>query len=116
MRRIVCHKILPETGISDLESKYQFEFYGPEVNKEDFLSAVSGSAGIISSYNLPIDAEVLDAAGSSLKVIANYASGYANIDLEECRKRDIRVVTVAGSNTDAAAVLEGTTPPVKPLV
>jgi len=52
-----------------------------------------------------IDAAVLDAAGPSLKVVANFAVGFDNIDLEACRQRGVRVTNTPGVLTDATADL-----------
>lgn len=50
----------------------------------------------------PIDAEVLDAA-PNLKVVANMAVGYNNIDVEECTRRGIAATNTPGVLTDTTA-------------
>ena len=50
----------------------------------------------------PIDAEVLDAA-PGLKVVANMAVGYNNIQVEEATKRGIAVTNTPGVLTDTTA-------------
>ena len=42
-----------------------------------------------------IDGEVMDAAGSQLRVVANYAVGYDNIDVDAATKRGIMVTNYA---------------------
>jgi len=51
-----------------------------------------------------IDAEVFESL-PKLKVIANYAVGYNNIDIDEARKRGIRVTNTPEVLTDATADL-----------
>ncbi|HEX8219461.1 MAG TPA: D-glycerate dehydrogenase [Chloroflexia bacterium] len=50
----------------------------------------------------PVDAEVLD-AGPALKVVANMAVGYNNIQVDEATKRGIAVTNTPGVLTDTTA-------------
>ncbi len=56
----------------------------------------------ITQLTQPVDAAFLDAA-PMLRVVANVAVGYDNIDLEACRARNIRVTNTPGVLTDATA-------------
>lgn len=76
--------------------------------REMLLEWVRGSAGLITMLSERVDGEVLDAAGSNLKVVANFAVGFDNIDLEACRQRGIRVTNTPGVLTDATADLAWT--------
>jgi glyoxylate reductase len=77
-------------------------------SRAEFLRRVIGAAGVIAMLSDRIDAEALDAAGPSLKVIANYAVGFDNVDLEECRRRGVRVTNTPDVLTDATADLAWT--------
>ena len=50
-----------------------------------------------------VDAELLDAAGPQLRIVANYAVGLDNVDLEECERRGITVSNTPDVLTDATA-------------
>jgi glyoxylate reductase len=50
-----------------------------------------------------IDGELLDAAGPQLKVVANVAVGYDNIDVAACTQRGIVATNTPGVLTDATA-------------
>ncbi|MFH1099208.1 MAG: D-glycerate dehydrogenase [Candidatus Uhrbacteria bacterium] len=50
-----------------------------------------------------IDGEVMDAGKPNLKVIANYAVGYDNIDAAAAKTRGIRTTFTPGASTDAVA-------------
>ena len=50
-----------------------------------------------------VDAELLDAAGPQLRIVANYAVGLDNVDLEECERRGIVVSNTPDVLTDATA-------------
>ncbi len=50
-----------------------------------------------------VDAELLDAAGPQLKVVANVAVGYDNIDVPACSERGVMATNTPGVLTDATA-------------
>ena len=52
-----------------------------------------------------IDRKVMDAAGSSLKVISSYSTGVDHIDINEATKRSILVTTTGDILTEAVADL-----------
>lgn len=57
----------------------------------DLHRLIHGSTAILAPLTLKVDGKFLDAAGSRLKVIANYAVGVDNIDLEACAARGVTV-------------------------
>src|SRR3989344_515708 len=59
--------------------------------REELLAGVVDCTAILSVLTEKIDAAVMTAAGSKLKVIANYAVGYDNIDLVAAKARGILV-------------------------
>ena len=54
---------------------------------------------------MPVDAELLDAAGPSLRVVANFAVGYDNVDVAACRERGVVVTNTPDVLTNATAEL-----------
>uniref|UniRef100_A0A336LW09 Glyoxylate reductase/hydroxypyruvate reductase n=1 Tax=Culicoides sonorensis TaxID=179676 RepID=A0A336LW09_CULSO len=75
------------------------------VPREELLKRVVGKDAIYCTLCDKIDAEVLDAAGPSLKVIGTISVGYDHIDVEECRKRGVRIGYTPDVLTDATAEL-----------
>jgi glyoxylate reductase len=69
------------------------------------LEKVRGKDGILCLLTDTIDREVMEAAGPKLKVIANYAVGYNNIDVEEATRRGIMVTNTPGVLTETTADL-----------
>ena len=59
--------------------------------REEILNAVKNYAVIITMLNDNIDAEVINAAGSDLKLIANYGVGFNNIDVKAANDKGIYV-------------------------
>ena len=75
------------------------------IGREELLQGVRGVDGLISLLSDPIDGEVMEAAGPQLRVIANYAVGYNNIDVAEATRRGILVTNTPGVLTEATADL-----------
>lgn len=71
----------------------------------DIEANVKGTSAIISLLSDRIDGSIMDIAGSGLKVIANYAVGYDNIEVEEAIKRGIWVTNTPGVLTESTADL-----------
>jgi glyoxylate reductase len=66
---------------------------------------VQGINGLIPTVDDTISEEVMQAAGPGLKVIAAYAVGVNNVDLQAARARNIRVTNTPGTNMEATADL-----------
>ncbi len=108
MERVFVTRSLPGTALDELrQAGYQVDvwpdFLAPP--REVMLERVRGAAGLITMLEDRVDAELMDAAGPGLKVIAQYAVGLDNIDLEAARKRGIVVTHTPGVLTDATADL-----------
>jgi glyoxylate reductase len=83
----------------------QFRRDGVDVMPRDELIArIAGKQALVSMITDSIDREVIEAA-SGLKVIANAAVGYNNIDVAAARERGIVVTNTPGVLTDATADL-----------
>ncbi len=74
-------------------------------SREALLSLVDGADGLICLLSDRVDEALLDAAGPGLRVVANYAVGLDNVDLEACRARGVAVAHTPGVLTDATADL-----------
>jgi glyoxylate reductase len=57
----------------------------------DLHRLVRGSTAILAPLTIKVDGDLLDAAGASLEVVANYAVGVDNIDLKACAARGVTV-------------------------
>ncbi|MBR1673108.1 MAG: D-glycerate dehydrogenase [Fretibacterium sp.] len=71
--------------------------------KEELLEGVKGRDAIVTMLNDPVTAEVIAAAGPQLRLIANYAVGYNNIDLAEAARRGVWVTNTPDVLTNATA-------------
>jgi len=105
MSKVFITREIPEIGINLLKEKgYEVEI-GPEekISREELIEKVKGVDAILSVLTEKIDGEVMESAGEQLKIVANYAVGYNNIDVEEAKKKNIMVTNTPGVLTEAVA-------------
>lgn len=76
---------------------------GDAIARDELLARVKGKDALVCLLTDKIDAGVLDAAGPSLKIVANVAVGYNNIDVPACRARNIVVSNTPDVLTNACA-------------
>src|SRR3989344_4614154 len=78
------------------------------LSKSELINALKGGSydGVLSLLHDRIDAEIFDAA-PTVKIYANYAVGFNNVDVAEAKKRGI-VVTNTPSNAVNESVAEHT--------
>jgi glyoxylate reductase len=103
-RTLVTRK-LPSSVIAKLEAASEVDLYagGKAISREELLERVAGKDAIVCLLTDAIDAAVLDAAGPQLKIVANVAVGYNNIDVAACRARGIAVTNTPDVLTNACA-------------
>jgi glyoxylate reductase len=78
---------------------------GMDASPELIRELAPGAEAIVADPTVPIGDDLLDAAGAQLRVIANFAVGHDNVDLEACRRRGVAVTNTPGVLTDATAEL-----------
>ena len=104
MKVLVTRK-LPSKVIARLEQACDVDLYVGEsaISRDELLRRVAGKDAIICLLTEPIDAAVLDAAGPQLKIVANVAVGYNNIDVPACRARGVAATNTPDVLTNACA-------------
>ena len=102
---LVTHRLLPE-AIAYLREHVDFEVgtRGPFLKKDELLKLVKDKEGILPLLTASIDRDVMEAA-SHLKIIANCAVGYDNIDIKYAREKGIMVTNTPGVLTETTADL-----------
>ncbi|GAB4170864.1 MAG: glyoxylate reductase [Calditrichia bacterium] len=105
MKVLLTHSILPEP-IDKLKQFYQVDVLTDSISldKELLIKKIPEYDALLCLLSDPIDREVLDAA-KNLKIIANYAVGYNNIDIEYAGQKGIVVTNTPDVLTDATADL-----------
>ena len=71
--------------------------------RDEFLAKSAGVAAVVVTLSEKIDAEFFDAAGPNLKIVANVAVGFDNIDIAEANRRGIIVTNTPGVLDEATA-------------
>lgn len=69
------------------------------------LQKIAGKDALFCLVTEKVDRELLDAAGSNLKVVGTMSVGYDHVDVSECRKRRIAIGNTPHVLTDATAEL-----------
>ena len=104
MKKTVCiTRKIPEVGTRMLMKKYQVVF--PEVGvfkKNEFIQRIGDCHALLTLLSDRIDEEILSSF-PSLKIVANYAVGYNNIDVAAAIKHNIMVTNTPGVLTNATA-------------
>lgn len=98
---------LPHEAIESIKSQYQVKMWDSEdvpVPRERLLEEAKTADALLTMLSDKIDAAVLT-AGSQLKVVANLAVGFDNIDLETATKNGIAVCNTPDVLTDTTADL-----------
>ena len=91
MDKVVVTREIPDAGLRPLEGFGVTVLSEAPPRREELLEAVQGAAGILCTLTEKVDAEFMDAAGDGLKVVANMAVGYDNVDVEVAKERGIVV-------------------------
>lgn len=104
---LVTREDIPKSALSILEEKCELEVMPNKspISRTDLLNKISGKHGIFCFLTDKIDKEVLDQAGSQLKVIGTMSVGYDHLDLNEIKKRNITVGYTPGVLTAPTAEL-----------
>ncbi len=100
----------PDSGIKALKTKgYKVEVYPDDqvIPRKTLLQKVKGCDALLSLLTDKINDEVFKAAGTQFKIVANYAVGFDNVDLEAAKKRGV-IVTNTPSDKVNEAVAEHT--------
>ncbi len=97
---------LPEAGLAPLrEAGLHVDVHDAEepITRQELLSRAAGAHALITLMSERVDDALLDAAGPQLKVVANFAVGYDNIDVPACRRRGVVATNTPGVLDDATA-------------
>jgi glyoxylate reductase len=103
-RALVTRK-LPSSVIAKLEAVCEVDLYtgNKAISREELLQRVKGVDALVCLLTDTIDTALLDAAGPQLKIVANVAVGYNNIDVPACRARGVVVTNTPDVLTNACA-------------
>ena len=106
MARVFVTRRLPGTALERLAAEHEVEVWQGAMppSPQELRAKVADADGLLSLLTDRIDAELL-AAAPRLRVIANYAIGFDNVDLGAVAERGIPVGVTPDVLTDATADL-----------
>jgi glyoxylate reductase len=106
-KKVYLTRTIPEPALSILSKECDIVVNkkpSPPTKKEIIIN-IRNMDAILCTLSDTIDGEIMDAAGSNLKVISSYSTGYDHIDIEEANRRGIYVTFTSDVLADATADL-----------
>ena len=98
---------VPEVVRRELEALFDLDAYDSESapTRQELLARAAGKSGLVTILTDRVDAELFDAAGEQLRVVANHAVGFDNVDLEAATARGVLVANTPDVLTEVTAEL-----------
>ncbi len=105
--RIVVTRLIPEPALELLHAAGDVWLspHDRPMTLEELYAAVAGADAVVTLLHDRVDDAFLDAAGPGLRVVANVAVGYDNIDVPACARRGVVATNTPGVLVDATADL-----------
>jgi glyoxylate reductase len=103
--RVFVTRRLPKRVREELERHFDVQAHDSElpIPRAELLAGCSACDGLVSTPSDRIDDDLFDAAGSRLRVVANYAVGYDNVDVDAATRRGVVVANTPGVLSEATA-------------
>ena len=95
-KNVLVTREIPPAGLRALEPFDVRVLHERPPEREELLDAVRGVSGVLSTATENVDGELMDAAGEDLRVVANMAVGYDNVDVEAAAERGVVVTNTPG--------------------
>jgi glyoxylate reductase len=102
---VAIARSLQPSGADPLRERFEVREGGLDASRSDILSLAEGAAALVADSTVAVDAELLDAAGPQLRIVANLAVGYDNVDVEACDTAGVIVTNTPDVLTNATAEL-----------
>jgi glyoxylate reductase len=103
--KVLIARRLPRAGLERLAERCEIRQGGLEATPERLRELAPGIEALVADPTVAVEEPLLEAAGPQLRVVANFAVGYDNVDLEACRRREIAVTNTPEVLTNATAEL-----------
>ncbi|TCO57068.1 glyoxylate reductase [Actinocrispum wychmicini] len=105
---VLVTRVMVDEAMRALDGRCEVDVYtGPPeaIPYDEFRARAQGKHGLLTMVSDRVDAGLLDAAGPQLRIVANHAVGYDNIDVDECTRRGVMVANTPDVLTEATADL-----------
>jgi glyoxylate reductase len=100
----VARSLLP-AGLQPLEERFEVRSGGLDASPARIRELAAGADALVADASVPVDAGLLEATGPQLRVVANFAVGTDNVELDACRERAVLVTNTPDVLTNATAEL-----------
>jgi len=104
---VLITRRLPAAPMAEILGRCDADVWeGPPeaIPRDELLRRIDGKHGAVTLLTERVDAELLD-AGEQLRIVANYAVGFDNIDAEECTRRGVMATNTPEVLTQTTADL-----------
>jgi glyoxylate reductase len=102
---VLIARRLPRAGLERLLETCSIKEGGLDVTTDQLVALAAGVEAIVADPTVEVDERLLEAAGPQLRIVANFAVGHDNVDLEACQRREVIVTNTPDVLTDATAEL-----------
>src|SRR5215213_1550392 len=105
--RAVVTRRIPEPALESLRAAADVDVSDADraLEPAELHALIADADGIVTMLHDRVDDAFLDAAGPQLRVVANVAVGYDNVDVDVVRDRGVVLTNTPGVLTDATADL-----------
>ena len=102
---VLVTRPIMDAPLARLSERCDVEIHHNEfgIPREELLEVVEGRDAIITMLTEKVDAELLAAAGPQLKVVANHAVGFDNIDVAACTAAGVLATNTPDVLTETTA-------------
>lgn len=102
---VLVTRRLPSSVIARLEEVCAVDLHADPaaISRDELLRRVKGKDALVCLLTDTIDGDVLDAGAPTLKIVANVAVGFNNIDVPACRARGVVATNTPDVLTNACA-------------
>jgi glyoxylate reductase len=96
---------IPDETIATLREHFDVDVNPDDraLTRDELLQRVRGRDAVVTLLTDKIDGDVLDAAGPQCRIVANYAVGFNNFDLDAATRRGVVMTNTPGVLDDATA-------------
>lgn len=103
--RVFVSRRVPEPVHAALAGSFELDYHDSQqpLSRNGLVPRVAGANGLVTTLADKVDAELLDAAGPQLQVVANCAVGFDNVDVDAAVARDVVVTNTPDVLTEATA-------------
>jgi glyoxylate reductase len=105
--RVFASRRFPDRVRAELERSFELEVHDDlwPPQRDELLARVAGRDGLMLMLTDRVDDELLDSAGPQLRIVADYAVGIDNVDVDACRRRGVVVSNTPDVLTETTAEL-----------